>query len=225
MPRLKYIQRKRRTRLFEKAPAVRSARALRAPRAPATADRIFRVRTYSHAALTWAAARLSAPSGISVAVGGASGAALPDLPALAGAVWLGSRRRRLNRSALCEEVCAKPSFAGPDAALHSVLPVGALLLILWTLGSKELSQRKPLLTFLIGWVGHVLTDALTHAEDARPILWPISEWRLRSPISYWDRSRYARTFTMAEHGTLLLLVAWTISRRIRAPRSFHSPDG
>ncbi len=225
MPRLKYIQRKCRTRLFEKAPVLRPGRALIAPREPATADRISRVRTYSHAVLTWAAARLSAPSEARVAVGGASGAVFPDFPALAGAVWLGSRWRRLNRSALCEEVCAKPFFAGPDLALHSVLPVGALLLILWTLGSKELSLRKPLLTFLIGWAGHVLTDALTHAEDARPILWPISVWRFRSPISYWDRSRYARTFTMLEHGILLLLVTWTISRRFRTSRSSHSPSG
>ncbi len=183
------------------------------------------MRTYSHAALSWAVAtKLSTPSEASVAVWGASGAALPDLPVIAGAVWLGARRR-LNRPKLYEEVCAKRSFANPDAALHSMLPVGALLMILWTLGSKELSLRKPLLTFLIGWGGHVLTDALTHAEDARPILWPTSEWRLRSPISYWDRSRYARTFTMVEHGALVLLVAWTISRRVRAPRSSPSPSG
>lgn len=184
------------------------------------------MRTYSHTATTWAVAtKLSAPSEASVAVWSVSGAALPDLPAIAGAVWLGARRRRLNRSKLCEEVCAKRCFAAPDAALHSMLPVGTLLLILWTLGSKELSLRKPLLTFLIGWAGHVLTDALTHAEDARPILWPISEWRLRSPISYWDRSHYARTFTIVEHGTLLLLLAWTISRRIRALRSSLSSSG
>ncbi len=225
MPRLKYTQRRCITKLFERAPRVHAARALRVLRELATADRISRVRTYSHVALTLAAARLSAPSEVGVAVGGASGAVFPDLPALAGAAWLGSRRHRLNRSALCEEVCTKRSFAGPDAALHSVLPVGASLLILWTLGSKELSLRKPLLTFLIGWAGHVLTDALTHAEDARPILWPISEWRLRSPISYWDRSRYARNFTLAEHGTLLLLVAWAISRQSRALRASHSPSG
>ena len=162
MPRLKYTQRRCITKLFERAPRVHAARALRVLRELATADRISRVRTYSHVALTLAAARLSAPSEVGVAVGGASGAVFPDLPALAGAAWLGSRRHRLNRSALCEEVCTKRSFAGPDAALHSVLPVGASLLILWTLGSKELSLRKPLLTFLIGWAGHVLTDRHAH---------------------------------------------------------------
>ena len=176
------------------------------------------MRTYSHAALTWATARLKYPFEVSVAAWGVSGAALPDLPALVGVVWLGSRRRRLDRPALREEVCAKRSFAGPDAALHSALPVSALLLILLTHGSKERSLRKPLLAFLIGWAGHVLTDALTHAEDARPILWPLSEWRFRSPISYWDRSYHGHAFAAVEHGTLLLIVARTISRRVRAPR-------
>ncbi|MDP8951183.1 MAG: metal-dependent hydrolase [Actinomycetota bacterium] len=183
------------------------------------------MRTYSHAVLTWTAVRFADPSEASVAAWGASGATLPDLPAIVGAVWLGSRRRRLDRSEFREVVCARRSFAGPDAALHSALPVGALSLIFWTLGSSERSLRKPLFGFLIGWAGHVLADALTHAEDARPILWPISEQRFRSPLSYWDRSHHARAFTMVEHGTLLLLVAWTISRRIRAPRPPDPPSG
>ncbi len=183
------------------------------------------MRTYSHAALTWTAARLAISSEAGVAAWGTAGATLPDLPALAGAVWLGSRRRRLDRPGFREDVCARRSFAGSDAALHSALPVSVLLLAFWISGSSELRPRKWLLAFLVGWAGHVLADALTHAEDARPILWPISVWRLRSPISYWDRSRHARTFTMVEHGILLLLVAWAISRRFRAPRSSHPLSG
>ena len=135
-------------------------------------------------------------------------------------MWLGSRRRRLGRSEIREEVCARRSFSGPDAALHSALPVGVLLLtILLTRGSRERNLYKPLLAFLMGWAGHhVLADALTHAEDARPILWPISGWRFRSQVSYWERSHHARAFSRVEHGTLLLLAAWTISRRVLAPR-------
>ncbi len=55
------------------------------------------MRTYTHAALTWAVARLAAPHDVSTAAWGASGAALPDFPAIAGAVWLAARRRRFNR--------------------------------------------------------------------------------------------------------------------------------
>ncbi|MBA3584160.1 MAG: metal-dependent hydrolase [Gemmatimonadetes bacterium] len=183
------------------------------------------MRTYSHAALTWTAARLSDPSEANAAWG-AAGATLPDLPTILGTVWLGSRRRRLGRSELREKVCARRSFSGPDAALHSALPVGVLLLtVLLTRGPRERNPYEPLLAFLMGWAGHVLADALTHAGDARPILWPISGWRLRSPVSYWDRSHQARTFSMVEHGTLLLLAAWTISRRIPAPLRRDPPIG
>ena len=177
------------------------------------------MRTYFHAALTWTAARLASPSEASAAAWSASGATLPDLPAITGTVWLGSRRRRLDRPVLREEVCARRSFSGPDAALHSALPVGVLLLtILLTRGSRQRNLYKPLLAFLMGWAGHVLADTLTHAQDARPILWPISGWRFRSPVSYWERSHHARAFSRVEHGTLLLLAVWTISRRVLAPR-------
>lgn len=177
------------------------------------------VRTYSHAALTWAVARrLADRSGANVAAWGATGAVLPDLPAIAGAAWLGSWRRPLEQPGFRGEVCARRSFSGPDAALHSALPVGTLLLALWTRGSRRQKAYRPLLALLAGWVGHVLVDALTHAEDARPILWPVSERRFRSPISYWDRSHHARAFTMFEHGALVLLLAtWAISRRAREP--------
>ena len=184
------------------------------------------MRTYSHAALTWAAARPSDPSEASAAAWRAAGATLPDLPAILGTVWLGSRGGRLGGFELREKVCARRSFSGPDAALHSALPVGVLLLtVLLTRGSRERNPYEPLLAFLIGWAGHVLADALTHAADARPILWPISGWRFRSPVSCWERSHHARTFSRVEHGTLLLLAAWTISRRVLAPRRRDPPIG
>ncbi len=196
-------------------------------RETAKADRISRVRTYSHAALTWTAARLSDPSEANAAAWGAAGATLPDLPAILGTVWLGSRRRRLGRSEIREEVCARRSFSGPDAALHSALPVGVVLLtiLLSTRDPRERDPFEPLLAFLMGWAGHVLADALTHAGDARPILWPISGWRFRSPVSYWERSHHARAFSRVEHGMLLLLIAWTISRSVLAPRHRDPPIG
>lgn len=176
---------------------------------------IHGVRTYSHALLTWAATRRLVPSEPGVAAWGALGAALPDLPAIAGALWLGTRRRRwFTRRELCEEACEKGPFGGPDAALHSVLPV-ALLLVLWPVyGARE---RRTRLALLLGWLAHVLADTLTHAEDARPILWPLSRRRFRGPVSYWDRSHHALTFALAEHGALLFVVARIISRNSPNP--------
>lgn len=205
--------------------AVHVDRTRSALREPAGADRISHVRTYSHAALTCTVAGLADSSEAGVAAWGAAGAALPDLPAVAGAAWLGLRRRRLDRTGFREDVCARRSFASPDAALHSAFPVGALLLALRISGSSECRLCRSLLAFLMGWAGHVLADALTHAEDARSILWPVSERRFQSPVSYWDSSHHARAFTMVEHGALLLLAAWSISRRAREPHPSAPSSG
>jgi hypothetical protein len=169
------------------------------------------VRTYSHALLTWVAARRLVPSGPNVAAWGALGAALPDLPVIAGALWLGARRRRWpTRQVLCEEACEKGPFREPDAALHSALPAVLLLTLCLTSGTGKRRPAPP--AFFLGWLGHVLADALTHAQDARPILWPLSRRRFRGPVSYWDRAHYALPFALAEHGALLFVAAWMSSR-------------
>ncbi len=167
------------------------------------------MRTYSHAALGWAVARLADRSGGRAAAWGAAGGVLPDLPTVAGAAWIGLRRLPVDRAGLRERVCSRRVFAGSNAALHSALSVAVLAPI-----SRSPGLRGPLSALLMGWAGHVLADAFTHADDARPVLWPVSRWRFRSPVSYWDRSRHARAFTVIEHGALLLLGAWSISCRL-----------
>ena len=169
--------------------------------------------TYSHALLTWAIARRLGPSDSGAARWAAVVAMLPDLPAVAGAVWLFARRRRLfGRREYCKEVCEKGPFGGPDAALHSALPVTAHLTLYAVPGVRERDTDGTLLEFLLGWAGHVLVDALTHAEDARPIFWPLSRRRFEGPISYWDRAHHARPFALFEHATLLLVAARLLSR-------------
>jgi hypothetical protein len=169
------------------------------------------MRTYSHALLTWAAARFLKPSEPGVAAWGAAGAALPDLPAIAGAAWLLARRRRaFSREEFCAEACERGPFGAPDAILHSALPVVTLFALYGTTGLKKHDPRGTLCAFLLGWAGHVLADALTHAEDARPIFWPFSGWRFGSPISYWDSTRHARAFALVEHAAVLLAAAWML---------------
>ncbi|MBA2511798.1 MAG: hypothetical protein H0V28_10005 [Rubrobacteraceae bacterium] len=103
------------------------------------------MRTYSHAALGWAVARLTDRPGGSAAAWGAAGGILPDLPAVSGAAWIGLRRLPVGRSALRERVCSRRIFAGPDAALHSALPVEVLALV-----SRLCGLRGPMPAFLVG---------------------------------------------------------------------------
>ncbi len=177
-------------------------------------SKIGGVRTYSHALLTWAAARRLRPSEPGVAAWGVVGAVLPDLPAVAGAVWLLARRRRaFSREEFCREACQKGPFGGSDAAMHSALPVVALLALYGVSGMHKANSRGKLPAFLLGWVGHVLADALTHGEDARQIFWPVSEWSPEGPVSYWDPARHSRPFGLAEHAAALAVAAWILRQK------------
>ncbi|MBA2441214.1 MAG: metal-dependent hydrolase [Rubrobacter sp.] len=169
------------------------------------------MRTYSHAVLSWAAARRVVPSEARPALLAAAGATLPDVPAgLGGAILALRRRRWFARGEFSRDVCGRRRFSGPDAALHSLLPVSAALALYGLAlgyGARRLDRRGAGLTFLLGWAGHALTDALTHGGDARPLLWPVSRWRFESPVSYWERGRHGRAFALAEHALLVLAVA------------------
>lgn len=127
---------------------------------------------------------------------------MPDRSTALGAAWLSLRRgKSFGRSEFESEVCARTVFCGPDAALHSVVFVGAALALRAAVGEAG-GRSDVLLAFLLGWSGHVVADALTHARDARPMFWPFSGWRFRSPVSYRDRGRHARVFSLLEHAAL-----------------------
>lgn len=163
-------------------------------------SKLNRVRTYSHALLTFAAARYRRPEDAPFAAWATLGATVPDLPAGAGIAWLWTRRRLYSRQDFLKEVCGRSVFRKPDAALHSALPVAVALCALPSI-------KKPgssLSAFLLGWTGHVVADALTHGSDARPLLWPVSGWRFESPVSYRERGRYGRLFTLFEHIALVV---------------------
>lgn len=165
------------------------------------------MRTYSHAALSYVALRvLDRPK--PEAMIAALGATLPDLPAGLGAAWLWTKKRTTKREDFDREVCGRSIFRIPDAAAHSfaVLPVALLA-----------SQKSGIgRAFLLGWFGHILSDFLTHSSDARPQLWPLSDWRFGSPVSYRERNHHGRKVTAIEHA-LVLLAAIYIAADLRRP--------
>ncbi len=165
------------------------------------------MRTYTHALLTLATARhlnLCSP------VWATAGSILPDLPASLGAAWLWARRGFFDREQFRQQVCAKSAFRVPDTAFHSAVPVAALALYVLS-GAGGHSMNRPLTALLLGWAGHVAADTLTHGEDARPPLWPLSGWRFGSPVSYWEERRRARLFTLGEHAAVLAAACYLLA--------------
>lgn len=129
-------------------------------------------------------------------------AVAPDLPAIARAASLLRARGRP-----LDDVCAATYHRSPwrevQLTAHSVY--GPLALV-------ALTRRRAARQLAAGWLGHLAIDALTHHDDAWPLLWPLSRRRWRSPLSYWQREHHARLLLVAE------LIAVTLAaRRTRYP--------
>ncbi|MEQ9571409.1 MAG: hypothetical protein RLN95_04890, partial [Nitratireductor sp.] len=62
---------------------------------------------------------------------------------------------------------------------------------------------------------HSLIDFLTHRADAHMHLWPLSDWRFRSPVSYWDPDYYGNWFGLFEAALGVALIV-VLFRRYRA---------
>ena len=188
--------------------------------------------TYSHAFFTWALGKHGLKAGRAAGIAGAVGAALPDLPSFAGtAYYVGADYLRdgwgaMHSEGVLDAIYFSGPFGGTGSALHSVVPVAALLVIYRVLGLGRRDPRRIILWFLLGWFGHTIADFLTHVDDTRPLFWPISDWEWSSPVSYYNSSYYGREFFFVSHGLMLLTIAWLLVKRLpaRRKRSDGAPE-
>lgn len=180
--------------------------------------------TYAHSFFTWAVAKHGVKAGRAAGIAGAVGAALPDLPAFAatayyiGPVFLRDGWASMESGKVLDAIYFTGSFGATGSALHSAVPVAALLLLygFFRLGRRD--TRGILLWFLLGWLGHTVADFFTHADDVRPLFWPISDWAWSSPVSYYNPLYYGRQFFFVEHGLILLMMVGLLIRRLRRGR-------
>ncbi len=182
--------------------------------------------TYSHAFYTWALAKHGVKAGRAAGIAGAVGASFPDLPAfVAMAYYVGPKFVSGGWDSMhSEEMLDAIYFTGPfgtiGSALHSAVPVVALLGLYGLLKLGRRDGRRVLLWFLLGWFGHTVVDFLTHVDDVRPLFWPITGWTWASPISYYNSEYYGREFFAVNHALMLLTIVVLLVRRLRkSPRT------
>lgn len=60
---------------------------------------------------------------------------------------------------------------------------------------------------------HIAFDLPLHATDAHAHFWPLTDWRLISPVSFWDADHHGRLFGIAE-GALFAACLVVIWRRL-----------
>lgn len=149
------------------------------------------------------------------------GAAFPDLPSFAGTAYyvggayLTEGWSSMNAEGVLDKIYFSGPFGGTGSALHSAIPVAALLVLYWVARTDRFDHRKILLWFLIGWLGHTFADFLTHVNDTRPLFWPISDWQWSSPVSYYNPDYYGRQFFFVSHALMLLTMVGLLVLRLR----------
>jgi hypothetical protein len=159
------------------------------------------VLTSSHAWWMWRFARDRPGAGWLVA-----GAAAPDFPALVRAGALSARG--VGRAELIAATYQPPRWRVVHRTFHSVLAPLAL---------ARAGRRFPLLRPLAaGWVAHLAADLVSHHSDAWPLLWPVSDARWRSPVSYWEPDHHARAWSAVETVALAGMAARERNRTARA---------
>ena len=77
-------------------------------------------------------------------------------------------------------------------AFNSLPLIGLGLLVAWR------RRCVALQLFFLSMGLHAATDLLVHHDDAHRHFLPLSTWRFRSPVSYWDPQHFGQVFAAAE---------------------------
>ncbi|MGB3455453.1 MAG: hypothetical protein WBG08_13810 [Litorimonas sp.] len=133
-----------------------------------------------------------------------AGGLVPDLAIFLWAPW---QRWGLGRdwSAIWREHYFEPPMQTLIALFNSVPIYTALLAVgLWQRGRM---WGTLLWVFAAGALLHIALDAPVHAHDAYRHLWPLSDWRFESPVSYWESDLGAQWVALVELAIVSLCAA------------------
>ncbi len=160
---------------------------------------------------------------------GAAGGILPDLPMYTIVAALGLLGYSV--SDIFDRLYWEPWWQIANAIGHNFLLWGTLTIVAALAiarsrtgppqasspasGSETAGVAALVFAFSASALLHSLIDFLTHRADAHMHFWPLSDWRFRSPVSYWDPDHYGNWFGLFEAalGIALILVLF---RRYRA---------
>lgn len=168
---------------------------------------VYSVLTTTHGYATWLLSGRAPGRRAAMVLGGV----LPDLPAWA----MAAATTRRGRSG---SVVARVYSDGRARWLHQAVHSAFGPLLLWA-GSPSGGQGRALAR---GWAGHLAVDLVTHHSDAWPMLWPVTDRRWASPVSYWENDRHARGLRVAELAAIACTagMAGTRSTRLIALPAF-----
>jgi hypothetical protein len=136
------------------------------------------------------------------ALAAAAGGLTPDLAAFALVLWAAARG--MDGQTIFREAYFSAPWQAVMAPFHSAPLWLALLVLSWSLG------RPSATAFAGSALLHQAFDLPLHADDPHRHLWPLSDWRFHSPVSYWDPRHSGAWIQPLEIalGLGLVLVLW-----------------
>lgn len=83
----------------------------------------------------------------------------------------------------------------------------SLPLIAIAIGISAWRRGLHAVALFASMAAHCVADLLLHHDDAHRHFLPFSQWRFRSPVSYWDPRYYGQIFSLVELVLVLVCVA------------------
>ncbi|MEO0545540.1 MAG: hypothetical protein AAF035_01205 [Pseudomonadota bacterium] len=127
------------------------------------------------------------------------GAIVPDLAIYGLLLW--SKLRGIPEATVWNELYWKEPWQTYTAAGNSI-PLYAITLVLGLIILRAAPGmfRIGLFALFLGLAAliHIAGDLPVHVADAHRHLWPISDWKFVSPVSYWDPNHHGRSFMLFE---------------------------
>ena len=127
------------------------------------------------------------------------GAFIPDAAIYGLFVW--SKIAGIDEKKVWDELYWQEPWQTYTAAGNSVFLYLAMLVIsLIALRNAPVVHRIGifLIFFSLAALTHLAGDFPVHHDDAHRHLWPVSDWKFISPVSYWDPNHNGRIFSILE---------------------------
>jgi len=137
-----------------------------------------------------------------------AGALVPDLPMVG---FYAYQRLGLGtpEHVIWGQLYFDPSWQAFFDAFNSLPLIALAAFFAWRAGSSAA------LAFLASMALHCLADLPLHREDAHAHFWPLTSWRFRGPISYWD-PRHGGFVFLGFELALIVAAPFVLRRRSRA---------
>jgi hypothetical protein len=134
-----------------------------------------------------------------------AGSVAPDVPILVFYAWE-RLLQRLPEQEIWSKAYFQPAWQAVFDLAHSIPLAAAACLVF----AAVAAEGAAVFSAAVGL--HALGDLVLHHSDAHRHLFPFSDWRFHSPVSYWDPAYHGVLFSALEI-LAVLASAWVVARR------------